>query len=79
MQSFIKKITDWMIEKEEELAKKCAIPMEEIEYQLAKVQTQKQKIQQEYDEAMKNLNEVEQKLQKIKNIEVLRCQEKKSV
>jgi hypothetical protein len=79
MQSFIKKITDWMIEKEEELAKKCAIPMEEIEYQLAKVQTQKQKIQQEYDEAMKNLNEVEQKLQKIKDIEVLRCQEKKSV
>jgi hypothetical protein len=79
MQGFLKKITDWMIEKEEEMAKKCAIPMEEIEYQLAKVQTQKEKIQQEYEEAMKNLNEVQAKLEKIKNIEVLRCQEKKSV
>lgn len=76
MQGFIKKITDWMLEKEEEMAKSCSIPMKEIEYQINKVEAQKQKIQKEYDEAMAALDEVAQKLQKIKNIEVMRCSEK---
>ncbi len=76
MQGFIKKITDWMLEKEEEMAKSCSIPMKEVEYQINKVEAQKQKIQKEYDEAMEALNEVAQKLQKIKNIEVMRCSDK---
>ncbi len=76
MQGFIKKITDWMLEKEEEMAKSCSIPMKEIEYQINKVEAQKQKIQKEYDEAMAALDEVAQRLQKIKNIEVMRCSEK---
>ncbi len=76
MQGFIKKITDWMLEKEEEMAKSCSIPMQEIEYQINKVEAQKQKIQKEYDEAMAALDEVAKKLQKIKNIEVMRCSDK---
>ncbi len=78
MQGFLKKITDWMIEKEEEAAKKCAIPMEEIEYQIAKVEAQKQKVQEEYEEAMRNLDSILQKLHKIKNIETIRCQNEKN-
>ena len=74
--SLVHKITEWLLEKEEAMAKSCAVPMEEIEYQLAKVKTQKEKIQKEYEEAMAELNHVEERLQKIKNIETLRCQKK---
>jgi len=70
---FVHTVTEWLLKKEEELAKSCAVPMEEIEYQLAKVKAQKEKIQKEYDEAMAELNSVETRLQKIKNIETLRC------
>jgi hypothetical protein len=73
---FVHKITQWLLEKEENLAKSCAVPIEEIEYQIAKVEAQKQKIQKEYDEAMAELESVAQRLQKIKNIETLRCQNK---
>ncbi len=76
MQGFMKKITEWMLQKEEEMAKSCSIPMQEIEYQINKVEAQKQKIQKEYDEAMATLEEVSNKLQKIKNIEVMRCPNK---
>jgi len=72
----VHKITEWLLEKEEDMAKSCAIPMEEIEYQIAKVEAQKAKIQKEYDEAMAELNEVAKRLEKIKSIETLRCQEK---
>ncbi len=73
---FVHKITEWLLEKEENLAKSCAVPMEEIEYQIAKVEAQKLKIQKEYDEAMEELNSVAQRLEKIKSIETLRCQSK---
>lgn len=69
-------ITEWLLKKEEEMAKSCAVPMEEIEYQIAKVEAQKEKIQKEYDEAMAELNSVAERLEKIKNIETLRCQNK---
>jgi len=72
----VHKLTEWLLEKEEDLAKSCAVPMEEIEYQLAKVKAQKEKIQKEYEEAMAELNHVEERLEKIKNIETLRCQNK---
>ena len=76
MQNFIKKVTDWILDKEEAMAKSCAIPMEEIDAQLHQVLKQKAKLQEKYNESMANLNEVEAKLEKIKNIEQLRCQKK---
>ncbi len=74
MNTFMKKIIDWSLEKENDLAKKCAVPMEEIEYQIKKVQQQKEKVQKEYDDAMQELDDVLQKLEKIKSTETLRCQ-----
>ena len=74
MQSFLKKITEWVLDKEEAMAKSCEIPMEEIDYQLQKIQEQKESLQQRYDESMSTLNAVEARLQKIKNSEILRCQ-----
>ena len=78
MQNFIKKMTDWILDKEEAMAKSCAIPIEEIDAQLHKVLKQKAKLQESYEDSMANLNEVEAKLEKIKNIEHLRCQKKQS-
>lgn len=73
MQGFMKKISDWMLEKEENMAKSCSIPIKEIDLQIDKVEAQKQKVQKEYEDAMNVLNEVSKKLEKIKNIELLRC------
>jgi len=77
MNHFLKSIIDWMMDKEEAMAKQCAVPMKEIELQIKKVQEQKEKIQKEYDEAMQELNEVLERLEKIKNAELLRCETKK--
>lgn len=73
MQHFLKTITDWMLDKEEEMARSCAVPTKEIDYQLEKVAQQKAKVQQQYDDAMENLKDVEERLNKIKDIETLRC------
>jgi len=46
---FVQKITEWLLEKEEEAAKSCTVPMQEIEYQIAKAQAEKEKLQKRYD------------------------------
>ncbi len=74
MMSFLEKITKWLLEKEEELARECAVPIEEIEYQIAKVELEKMKLKEEYEKKMQQLDEILQRLHKIKNIETLRCQ-----
>jgi len=70
----VKKITDWLLEKEEEAAKSCAVPMQEIEFQIAKAEAEKEKLQKRYDEAISELDHVLERLHKIKSIETLRCQ-----
>jgi len=72
--SLVQKITDWLLEKEEIAAKSCAVPMQEIEFQIAKAEAEKEKLQKRYDEAMSELNHVLERLEKIKSIETLRCQ-----
>jgi|LGVC01.1.fsa_nt_gb hypothetical protein len=78
MQNFIKTMADWILDKEEAMAKSCAIPMDEIDAQLHQVLKQKAKLQESYEDSMANLNDIEAKLEKIKNIELLRCQKKQS-
>ena len=73
MNHFLKSIIDWMLEKEEGLAKECTIPMKEIEAQIAKVQEEKIKVQEKYDDAITELDDVLKRLEKIKNTEILRC------
>ena len=69
----MKSIIDWMLEKEEGMAKKCAIPMKELDAQIAKVQEEKVKIQEKYDDAINELDDVLKRLEKMKNTEILRC------
>ncbi|WP_297430918.1 hypothetical protein [Sulfurimonas sp.] len=76
MNHFLKSIIDWMMDKEEAMAKQCAVPMKEIEYQIKKVQEEKTKVQAQYDDAMGELDDVLKRLDKIKNAEILRCENK---
>ncbi len=73
MNHFMKSIIDWMLEKEEGMARECVIPMQELDAQIAKVQEEKVKIQEKYDDAMSELDEVLKRLEKMKNTEILRC------
>jgi len=70
---FVQKITDWLLEKEEELARECAVPKEEVEYQIAKVELEKEKLKKEYEEKMQQLDSILMRLKKIENIETLKC------
>ena len=72
----VEKITNWLLEKEEELARECAVPKEEVEYQIAKVELEKRKLKEEYEEKMKQLDEILSRLKKIEALETLKCQDK---
>jgi tRNA A-37 threonylcarbamoyl transferase component Bud32 len=72
----MKSIIDWMLEKEEGMAKNCAIPMKEIESQITKVKEEKIKIEEKYNDAISELDDVLNRLEKIKNTEILRCPNK---
>ena len=76
MKDFVKKITEWVLDKEELMAKSCAIPLDEVDRQLKRIKDQKEKLQKDYDESMAVFNEITERLEKIKDIEVLRCQHK---
>ena len=75
----MKKITDWMLEKEEEAAKQCAVPVGDIQKQLDMLEKKKQKFTRQYDATMKEFDHIEEKLQEMIRTEKLRCStEKKS-
>lgn len=65
MFNFLKKMTDWILEKEEELAKNCKIRPEDVEKELSKVKEKKEAYQKEYEEVMSEFNKMEERLNKI--------------
>ncbi|NPA56020.1 MAG: hypothetical protein GXO40_06610 [Epsilonproteobacteria bacterium] len=69
IKEFLKKISEWTLQKEEELAKECKIPIESIDKQIQALVEKKQQIQQSLDE----IDELIKRLEKIKNTELLRC------
>ena len=73
MFNFLKKMTDWIIDKEEKLAKNCKIKPEDVQKELDKVKEQKEAYQKEYEEVMGKFNRVEERLQKILN-EAKKCE-----
>ena len=74
--AIVEKVTKWLLEKEEELARECAVPKEEVEYQIAKVELEKEKLKKEYEEKMEMLDEILERLKKIESIETLKCPSK---
>jgi predicted ribosome quality control (RQC) complex YloA/Tae2 family protein len=73
MVEFLKKATEWMLEREAELAKKCAIDLEDLEKQIAKVEEKKKALERECQENQAELEKVLTKLKWIK-MEELKCQ-----
>ena len=73
MLEFLKKITEWVLQKEEEMAKECKIPIEDIEKQIAAVKEKKEKLQQECQKNIQELDRLLGRLETIKNIETIKC------
>ena len=72
MFNFLKRMTDWVIDKEEELAKNCKIRPEDIQKELDKLKEKKEAYQKEYEEVMAEFSRVEERLQKVLN-EAKKC------
>ncbi len=66
MFSFMKKITEWALEKEEEVAKKCALKPEDVEAQIKKTQEKKEELQKQCKENIEELEKLLGRLEKIK-------------
>ncbi|WP_024791620.1 hypothetical protein [Lebetimonas sp. JS032] len=78
LKDFIKKMTEWALEKEEEAAKECAIPMEQIEKELQILQEKRDELQKKCEEQLNELDELIKRVNKIKSIEILKCDAKKN-
>jgi prefoldin subunit 5 len=69
LKEFLKKISEWTLQKEEELAKECKIPVEKIDEQIEVLNEKKAEIEKNLEE----INNLIKRLEKIKNIELLKC------
>ena len=66
MVEFLKKATDWVLEKEEEAAKDCRIGIEDIEKQITMVQSKRDKLKKECEENQAELDHILKRLDAIK-------------
>jgi len=73
MLEFIKKMTEWVLQKEEEAAKNCKLPIEDIDKQIEIVREKKAKLEEECKKNIEELDRILGRLQSIKNIELIRC------
>ncbi len=76
MVEFLKKMTDWMLEKESELANKCAIDSKDIEKQISKMEEKKAQLEKECEENRKELEHILARLRWIE-AETLKCSKDK--
>ena len=73
----LQKMTDWSLEKEEEEAKNYEIPVKTIEKQLNILNEKRDELVKKCEAQKKQFDEIIERLEKIKNIEVLKCGTKK--
>ncbi|MRI59080.1 MAG: hypothetical protein C6H99_06215 [Epsilonproteobacteria bacterium] len=76
MFEFIKKMTEWVLQKEEEAAKNCKLPIEDIEKQIAIVKEKRAKLEEECQKNIQELDRILGRLESIKNIELIKCKTK---
>ena len=69
MQEFLKKMTEWVLNKEEEAAKQCKIDMHDLQRQIDFVTKKRDELQKEYEENLKELDHILERLEKIKEAE----------
>ena len=66
MAGFIEKITEWILQKEEEAAKKCYIAPDDENAQIKKVQEKKDELEAKCKEEINQLEDLINRLEKIK-------------
>ncbi len=69
MQEFLKKMTEWVLEKEEEAARKCKINMDDLQRQIDFVTKKRDDLKKECEENLKELDHILERLEKIKAAE----------
>ncbi len=74
MLDFLKKITEWILQKEEELAKDCKISIEDIDKQIERVKEKKAELEKGCKENIQELDKILGRLESIKNIELVKCE-----
>ena len=65
MVEFLKKMTEWILEKEEEWAKNCELNQEDLQKQLQMMRQKKIAIEKECQENIKELQHIIDRLEKI--------------
>ncbi|NPA82064.1 MAG: hypothetical protein GXO31_05600 [Epsilonproteobacteria bacterium] len=66
MVEFLKKVTDWVLQKEEEAANNCKIDVEDVQKQIDVVTEKRDKLQKECEENLAELNRILKRLEIIK-------------
>ena len=75
MMEFLKKATEWVLDKEEQAAKNCRVDLKDIQKQIDLILEKRAALQKECDENLKELNHILDRLEKIKAREEA-CQRK---
>ncbi len=75
MVEFLKKMTEWVLDKEEQAAQNCRIDLKDLQKQIDLILDKKQKLQKECEANLKELDHILDRLEKIKAKE-LSCQQK---
>ncbi len=72
MQQFLKKATDWVLEKEMEAAKNCKIDIKDIDKQIVYMETKRDKFKTGFEDNLFEMENILNKLHAIKARE-LKC------
>ncbi len=75
MMEFLKKMTEWVLDKEEAAAKECRIDLDDLQKQIQLILDKRQKLQKECEENLEELDHILDRLEKIKEKE-LACRRK---
>ncbi len=66
MVEFLKKATEWVLDKEEQAAKNCKIDLKDVQKQIDMILQKREKLQKECEENLKELDHILDRLEAIK-------------
>ena len=66
MMEFLKKATEWVLDKEEQAAQNCRIDLEDVQKQINLILNKREKLQKECEENLAELDHILKRLEAIK-------------
>ncbi len=66
MMEFLKKATEWVLDKEEEAAKRCKIDLEDLQKQIELIKSKRDALKKECEENLAELEHILRRLEVIK-------------